>query len=54
MGPRMGEPVEGGQKSSVNHPSPTKIEGDFVQKPSVQGVVKIAKSLGVQVEDLLK
>lgn len=32
----------------------TKIEGDFVQKPSVQTVAKIAKVLGVSVEDLLK
>jgi hypothetical protein len=30
------------------------IEGDFMQKPSVQVVAKIAKALGVQVEDLLK
>jgi hypothetical protein len=31
-----------------------KIEGDFVKKPGVQMVVKIAKALGVSVEDLLK
>lgn len=31
-----------------------KIEGDFVQKPSVQMIAKIAKALDVSVEDLLK
>jgi len=42
------------RKSGVKHTTLTKIEGDFVQKPSVQIIVKIAKALGVSVEDLLK
>ncbi len=32
----------------------TKIEGDFVQKPSVQVIAKIAKALDVSMEDLVK
>ena len=31
-----------------------KIEGDFVTKPGVQMVAKIAKALNVSMEDLLK
>ena len=42
------------RKSGVKHTTLTKIEGDFVQKPSVQMIAKIAKALGVQMEDLLK
>jgi len=42
------------RKSCVKHTTLTKIEGDFVKKPSVQVVAKIAKALGVSVEDLLK
>ena len=42
------------RKSSVKHATLAKIEGDFVQKPSVQVIVKIAKALGVSVEGLLK
>ena len=42
------------RKSGVKHTTLTKIEGDFVQKPSVQVIAKIAKALGVQMEDLLK
>ena len=42
------------RKSGVKHATLTKIEGDFVQKTSVQVIVKIAKALGVQMEDLLK
>ncbi|MBI2620928.1 helix-turn-helix transcriptional regulator [candidate division WWE3 bacterium] len=42
------------RKSGVKHTSLTKIEGDFVQKPSVQMVAKIAKALGVSIEDLIK
>ena len=41
------------RKSGVKHTTLTKIEGDFVQKPSVQMIAKIAKALGVQMEDLL-
>lgn len=42
------------RKSVVKHTTLTKIEGDFVKKPSVQVIAKIAKALGVSVEDLLK
>ena len=42
------------RKSGVKHTTLTKIEGDFVKKPGVQMVAKIAKALGVSVEDLLK
>ena len=42
------------RKSGVKYTTLTKIEGDFVQKPSVQTVAKIAKALDVSVEDLLK
>ena len=42
------------RKSGVKHTTLTKIEGDFVKKPSVQMIAKIAKALGVSMEDLLK
>jgi transcriptional regulator with XRE-family HTH domain len=42
------------RKSSVKHTTLTKIESNVVIKPSVQTVAKIAQSLGVSVEDLLK
>jgi transcriptional regulator with XRE-family HTH domain len=42
------------RKSGVKHTTFAKIEGDFVKKPSVQVMSKIAKALGVSVEDLLK
>ena len=42
------------RKSGVKHTTLTKIEGAFVKKPSVQVIAKIAKTLGVQMEDLLK
>ena len=42
------------RKSGVKHTTRTKIEGDFVQKPSVQVIAKIAKALGVSIEDLIK
>ena len=32
----------------------TKIEGGVVTKPSVQTIAKIAKSLGVSMEELIK
>jgi hypothetical protein len=31
-----------------------KLEGDFVKKPGVQMVAKIAKALGVPIEELIK
>ena len=42
------------RKSGVKHTTLTKIESDVVVKPSVQTVAKIAKSLGVPMEYLLK
>ena len=35
-------------------PPPPVGKGDFVKKPGVQMIAKIAKALGVSVEDLLK
>lgn len=42
------------RKSGVKHTTLTKIESNVVVKPSVQTVAKIAKALGVPMEDLLK
>ncbi len=42
------------RKSGVKHTTLTKIESDVVIKPSVQTVAKIAKALGVPMEDLIK
>ena len=42
------------RKADLKYSTLAKIEGDFVKKPGVQMVVKIAKTLGVSVEDLLK
>jgi len=42
------------RKSSVKHTTLTKIESNVVVKPSVQTVAKIAKALGVPMEDLVK
>jgi DNA-binding XRE family transcriptional regulator len=42
------------RKSAVKHTTLTKIEGDFVRKPSVQVIAKIAKALCVPIEDLIK
>jgi hypothetical protein len=42
------------RKSGVKHTSLTKIEGDFVQKPSVQGITTIAEALGVSIEDSIR
>ena len=42
------------RKSGVKHTTLTKIEGDFVTKPGVQMIAKIAKVLGVPMEDLVK
>ena len=42
------------KKANIKYSTLTKIEGGVVTKPSVQTIVKIAKSLGVSVEDLLK
>lgn len=42
------------RKSGVKHTTLTKIESNVVVKPSVQTVAKIAKALGIPMEDLLK
>lgn len=42
------------RKAELKYSTLAKIEGDFVKKPGVQLMAKIAKSLGVSVEDLLK
>jgi len=42
------------RKAGLKYSTLAKIEGDFVKKPGVQMVAKIAKVLGVSVEDLLK
>ena len=41
------------QKSSVKYTTLTKIETGVIKKPSVVLVAKIAKALGVSIEDLL-
>jgi transcriptional regulator with XRE-family HTH domain len=42
------------RKAELKYSTLAKIEGDFVKKPGVQMVAKIAKVLGVSVEDLLR
>jgi DNA-binding XRE family transcriptional regulator len=42
------------RKAGVKHTTLTKSESDVVVKPSVQTVAKIAKALGVPIEDLSK
>lgn len=42
------------RKAELKYSTLAKIEGDFVTKPGVQMVAKIAKALGVSVEDLIK
>jgi len=42
------------RKAELKYSTLAKIEGDFVKKPGVQMIAKIAKALGVSVEDLLK
>ncbi len=41
------------RKSGVKYTSLTKIESDVAVKPGVQTVAKIAKALGVPMEELL-
>ncbi len=41
------------KKANVKYSTLTKIEGDVVKKPSVQIVAKIAKALGIPIEELL-
>ena len=42
------------RKAELKYSTLAKIEGDFVKKPGVQMVAKIAKVLGASVEELLK
>ena len=42
------------KKADIKYSTLTKIEGGDVTKPSAQTIQKIAKSLGVPMEDLLK
>ena len=42
------------QKSDVKYTTLTKIESGVIKTPSVVLVVKIAKTLGVSIEELLK
>jgi len=42
------------RKAELKYSTLAKIEGDFVKKQGVQMVAKIAKALGVSVENLLK
>ncbi|MBM3257324.1 MAG: helix-turn-helix transcriptional regulator [Candidatus Liptonbacteria bacterium] len=42
------------RKSGVKHTTLTKIESNVVVKPSVQTVAKIAKALGIPMEEFLK
>ena len=42
------------RKFGVKHSTLTKIESNVVVKPSVQTVAKIAKALGVPMEELVK
>ena len=41
------------RRAELKYSTLAKIEGDFVTKPGVQMVAKIAKALGVSIEDLL-
>ena len=42
------------RKAELKYSTLAKVEGDFVKKPGVQMIAKIAKVLGVSVEELLK
>lgn len=42
------------RKAELKYSTLAKIEGDFVKKPGVQLMAKIAKALSVSIEDLLK
>lgn len=41
------------RKAGLKYSTLAKIEGDFVTKPGVQMIAKIAKELGVSIEELL-
>ncbi|OGY90904.1 MAG: hypothetical protein A3H70_01620 [Candidatus Komeilibacteria bacterium RIFCSPLOWO2_02_FULL_48_11] len=42
------------QKSGVKYTTLTKIESNVIKKPSVLVMDKLAKALGVNIEDLIK
>jgi len=42
------------RKADIKYTTLTKVESGAVNKPSVQTMAKIAKALGVSIEDLLK
>lgn len=42
------------KKSGVKYTTLTKIESNVIKKPSVFVMAKIAKALGVNIEDLIK
>ena len=42
------------RKSDLPYTTLTKIETNVITKPSIQTVMKIAKGLGVSVDDLMK
>ena len=42
------------KKSGVKYTTLTKIESSVIKKPSVLVMAKIAKALGVNIEDLIK
>lgn len=42
------------KKSGVKYTTLTKIESGVIRKPSVLVMAKIAKALGVNIEDLIK
>ncbi len=42
------------KKSGVKYTTLTKIESNVIKKPSVLIMAKLAKSLGVSIEDLIK
>jgi len=42
------------RRAELKYSTLAKIEGDFVTKPGVQMVARIAKALDVSIEDLLK
>ena len=42
------------RKSGVKHTTLTKIETNVITKPSIQTIMKIAKGLGVTLDELMK
>lgn len=42
------------KKSGVKYTTLTKIESNVIKKPSVLIIAKLAKALGVSIEDLIK